>query len=211
MALSTYTELQAELVTYMAGRSDLTNLIVDAIRMAESRLNYGGEGFEALRVRQMENRATASLTAGDDSIELPSDYLASKTLKIDGYPPLRFVTKEMLDQWYSDGSTGRPVTFTVAAGEYIVRPIPDGTYTLENLYYQPIPALASNSTNWLLTAAPHIYLYGALAELKRYARVLTMNNVDYQGMLIAAVEALRRQDVGAMMAGPLQMRPQCVV
>ena len=40
---------------------------------------------------------------------------------------------------------------------------------MELLYYQKIPALsASNTTNWLLTAHPDVYLYGALMQSAPY-------------------------------------------
>ena len=42
----------------------------------------------------------------------------------------------------------------------------DGTGTVTGVLYRDIPALSdTNTTNWLLTAAPKAYLYGALAEL----------------------------------------------
>jgi hypothetical protein len=45
----------------------------------------------------------------------------------------------------------------------------DGTLTL--IYYQKIPALASdNETNWLLTAHPDLYLFGSLVEANAFTQ-----------------------------------------
>ena len=53
--------------------------------------------------------------------------------------------------------------------EIQVYPPPDGTYTAELVYYAEIPALTdSNTTNWLLTLAPDIYLYGTLMQTAPY-------------------------------------------
>jgi hypothetical protein len=38
------------------------------------------------------------------------------------------------------------------------------------VYRQNIPALASNTTNWLLALAPDLYLYGALLESAPYIK-----------------------------------------
>jgi len=219
MALSTYTELQAAVADYMI-RTDLTNPIIDAIRLVEATLNYGGAGaggvIKPLRIRQMELRATATMTSGDDTIALPTDFLASRELKITSStnsgvpPPLRYITPEMLDELYSPVTTGKPEAFTIIGSEYRFRPVPDSAYTLENNYYKPIPPLASNATNWLLTAAPQVYLRGALAEMRSYMK--DQQEADRQlAQFTMAVEALRRGDRDARYAGPLQMRPQNVV
>ena len=48
-------------------------------------------------------------------------------------------------------------------------PSPDGSYGVELLYYQRVPALSdSNTTNWLLTEAPDVYLYGSLVHSAPY-------------------------------------------
>jgi hypothetical protein len=48
-------------------------------------------------------------------------------------------------------------------------PTPDASYTVELTYYSKIPALSdSNTTNWLLTNSPDVYLYGSLLEAAPY-------------------------------------------
>ena len=47
-------------------------------------------------------------------------------------------------------------------------PTPNEDYTVQIVYRANIPALASNSTNWLLTLAPDLYLYGALLMAEPY-------------------------------------------
>ena len=56
-------------------------------------------------------------------------------------------------------------------------PTPDAAYTIEMVYRQNIPPLASIGGNWLLTMAPDVYLYAALLEsapyIKEDARIQT--------------------------------------
>ena len=70
-----YTTLQATIADYLA-RSDLTTQIPEFIRLAEDRL------LRDLRIRQMIKVATASTTAGDATVSLPSDFLAMKDLHL---------------------------------------------------------------------------------------------------------------------------------
>jgi hypothetical protein len=45
---------------------------------------------------------------------------------------------------------------------------PGEDYDVEIVYRGNIPDLATNSTNWLLTLAPDLYLYGTLLEASPY-------------------------------------------
>jgi hypothetical protein len=52
-----------------------------------------------------------------------------------------------------------------------VYPSPDTTYQAEIVYYGKIPALSdSNTSNWLLSLSPDIYLYGSLLQATPYLR-----------------------------------------
>jgi hypothetical protein len=52
-----------------------------------------------------------------------------------------------------------------------VIPTPDTGYTGELTYYGKITALSdSNTSNWLLSYAPDLYLYGALLEASPYLK-----------------------------------------
>jgi hypothetical protein len=55
--------------------------------------------------------------------------------------------------------------------EYEVYPAPDDSYTAEVVYYAKITPLSdSNTSNWLLTLSPDIYLYGALMQSAPYLK-----------------------------------------
>ncbi len=82
-------------------------------------------------------------------------------------------------------------------------PTPDSDYTIEMVYRKNIPALASNSTNWLLTLAPDVYLYGMLLESAPYIKEDERIQVWATGFA-QAVESLNRLSLNAQYnSGPL--------
>jgi hypothetical protein len=73
-------------------------------------------------------------------------------------------------RYSTDNVTDQPLYFAIMGSEMELAPTPNQNYTLEMVYRKKIPALASNSTNWLLTLAPDIYLYGMLLESAPYIK-----------------------------------------
>ena len=161
MAISNYTELQSAVADFIA-RSDLTSKIPDFIAIAEARLSH------ALRAHEMQTTSTGSLT--DGVIALPSDYIEWLSARWVGSrtQDLAYVEPDSPEWRFRFRPNGDPQMFTIMAGNVEVRPIQTGNLKL--YYYQSIPALASNSTNWLLTKCPDIYLYTSLGEANIYMK-----------------------------------------
>lgn len=164
MALTTYTELKASLADWL-NRTDLTAAIPDFITLAESQME------RQLRLRQMIVRATASFSAEYGAT--PNDFLEVKSIKLNTNPvtSLTFQTMDSMDQLSGTTylSSGRPLNFTIVGTQIRLLPIPDGTYTAELAYYQKLEKLsASVATNFLLTQAPDVYLYGSLLQAAPY-------------------------------------------
>jgi hypothetical protein len=159
MALANYTDLQAAVASWLA-RSDLSSQIPDFITLAEAKLN------RVLRTRQMEQRSTAVAT---EYMALPDNFLELRDIQLNTSPKqsLTEVSPDEIDRNYSTPS-GQPLVYCVIANQIQLAPAPDSTYTVEIDYYETIPPLASNATNWLLTVAPDIMLYGALLEASAY-------------------------------------------
>jgi hypothetical protein len=64
-------------------------------------------------------------------------------------------------------------------------PTPNQDLDVEIVYRANLPALASTSTNWLLTLAPDLYLYGALLEASPY-----IQNDERLGVWASAVSTV---------------------
>jgi hypothetical protein len=163
MALTTYAELKTSVGDWL-NRSDLTTAIPDFISLAEAQIERN------LRTRQMIVRSTASLTTEYSAV--PDDFLEAKTFKLDTSPPtpLQFETIDSMDNLsvvYT--SSGKPAYFSVVGNQFRFIPTPDTEYTGELTYYAKLSKLSStNTSNWLLTAAPDIYIYGALMQAAPY-------------------------------------------
>jgi hypothetical protein len=83
---------------------------------------------------------------------------------------LQFLSIDALDNEASNyTASGKPRFFGVVGGQFRIVPTPDATYTTELTYYAKLTKLSSSvATNWLLTANPDIYLYGALLQAAPY-------------------------------------------
>ena len=208
MAINTYATLVTAVDNWLA-RADLTARTPEFIALAEAKFN------RELRCRQMEQRSTATVdTASSEPefIALPGDFHTMRRVRlssVSGKPRLGFLSgTQMDDQRYSSSNTtGQPQHFTVFGDEMEILPTPDSAYTIEMVYRKYIPALSSdNTTNWLLTLAPDLYLYGALMEAAPYMhedeRIQT-----WSSGVTGAINGLNEMSLDASFnAGPVQIR-----
>ena len=204
MALTTYTELKASLADWL-NRTDLTSAIADFISLAEAQME------RQLRTRQMIVRATASFAAAAEYGTVPDDFLETKSIKLDTNPvtSLSFQTIEAMDQLSNTTylSSGKPLYFTVVGNQFRLLPIPDGEYTFELVYYAKLTKLSSTvATNFLLTQAPDVYLYGALLQAAPYLQDDARISV-WSSLYAAGLEQLQvADDRGSTSGGALLAR-----
>ncbi|MGE5165143.1 MAG: hypothetical protein ACM3IH_14115 [Sphingobacteriales bacterium] len=207
MALDTYTNLQTAIANELA-RSDLTSYIPDFITLAEAEFNSD------LNHRLMDQRATATVnTAATEPqyISLPGDFNMMRWLRLNGVsgkPTLEYMTVKQIDEYttFIGDATGQPEFYTIFGDEMQLAPSPDSAYTLEILYRKNIPALASNSTNWLLTAFPNLYLYGALKHSAPFMKDDERLPL-WQGLYDRAIASINQQNIGAAFNGsPVTIR-----
>jgi hypothetical protein len=155
MSITTFSELKTAIASWLH-RSDLTTQIPDAITFAEAKFN------RRLRVRQMETAMSATAIASNIATR-PTGLVAVKALwntddaktRLE-QKPLDFVMENESDcttaMYYAWDRTY--FHFDVTSGE------------VEGVYYAAIDALSDDeTTNWLLTAAPDLYLAASLAEI----------------------------------------------
>lgn len=166
MAISTYSELKAAVADWL-NRADLTSVIPDFISLAEAQIN------RQLRTHDMLKRATA--TVEDDYFSVPTDWLETSVLVNLGTKtfPMEYVDYERLNELKGLSPTGDPKFYTMIDGKFLILPAAtsDSPATLELSYYGKIPALSdSNTTNWLLTKSPDLYLYATLMQAEPYLK-----------------------------------------
>jgi hypothetical protein len=204
MALTTYTELKASLADWL-NRTDLTSAIADFISLAEAQME------RQLRTRQMIVRANATFAAAAEYGTVPDDFLETKSIKLDTNPvtSLSFQTIEAMDQLSNTTylSSGKPLYFTVVGNQFRLLPIPDGAYTAELVYYAKLTKLSSTvATNFLLTQAPDVYLYGSLLQAAPYLQDDARISV-WSSLYLAGLEQLQvADDRGSTSGGALLAR-----
>jgi hypothetical protein len=164
MSFTNYSALQTTIANYL-GRTDLTAQIPTFIQLAETRL------ARELRTRQMLSSTTMSMTGGDSTVSIPSDFLELRDLFIQGNPriPVTYLSPSIFTRNARAEESGKPVFYTVLQSEFEFAPIPDTNYTLEMLYYaKPLQLSNANTSNIFLTNYPDALLYGSLMEAEPY-------------------------------------------
>jgi hypothetical protein len=199
MTIQTYTDLQTAIANWIA-RGDLGPNIPDFIALFESAAN------RRLRLRQQE--ATAALSVSSGAATLPADYLAWRRVTWTGQFPreLEYVHPSYLHALYPTLPAGAPRLFTIEGGNLTVAPSNDTALTFD--YFQKIPALSNtNTANWLLAAAPDLYLFGALAEAHGFVKdteslALWKSRRDELFEEIERLEVKTRGQAGIRVMGP---------
>jgi hypothetical protein len=156
MSLATYNDLETAIGNWLS-RTDYVPRIPEFITLAEAEFN------RRLRVMDMETRATALVAA---AATLPPDFLEMRSITVDN-ATVSFVTASDFFSLQLDGPD-EPHFYTIADGQLFITPTPSsGTMTMT--YYASIPALQQTAqTNWLMTKAPDLYLFGALMQAEFY-------------------------------------------
>jgi hypothetical protein len=161
--ITNYTELQEAIGDWL-DRDDLPTQIQLYISLAEAEFN------REIRNRNMEVRVTMSTTGGANYYDLPDDWEEQRSIVLisaNYRKGLQFLSIEQMDMQarpYPVTYTGEPIWFTNYGNALRLLPVPDQAYTMELFYYQEIPPLATNGTNWLLAAHPDIYLFASLVQ-----------------------------------------------
>jgi hypothetical protein len=148
VSIADYSELLIE-VAQRSGQADLPQRGKMLVGMLEVYLN------KKLRTADQEASATVTADANGDA-SLPTDRIEIKGVYYDDVRvPRRTFSDVEVDfsgwGWYSEGDTLKSTL--------------DGR-ELEIRYYQAIPSLHTNGTNWLLTNEPEIYLTGLLWQAR---------------------------------------------
>lgn len=189
MSLASYTDLLASVASWM-NRTDLNSVIPDFVTIAESRI------ARDLRLRNQITSGTLTTSTTTRAVALPSGFLEFASLNIDGTPAtvLQYVTTEHLDAKYpEDGYSAKPFVYSIEGTNVLFGPLPDAAYTVNVEYYARFDALASSSTNWLLTNHPNVYLSACLAQ----GCLFTMNQegaAQWNAVYRSEVAELQRDD-----------------
>ena len=200
MALATYSDLRSAVADWLA-RTDLTDRIVDFIALTEARIN------RELRCREMVTEAIGTTTVQD--IRIPTDFVETVKLVLDTATdaPLEYRPIEDAELSVSGSTTGQPTMFSILGQNIRLYPSPDAEYAYTLDYYAKVQSLSTDHpTNWLLTKAPDLYLFGALCEASPF--LLEDGRASlWESKFLASKRSLHASEARAKRtSGPRRMR-----
>jgi len=165
MSITSYATLQTAIGDFL-NRDDLTSVAPTFIQLAEAQISRD--------VRHWRMEASTTISADAQLENLPADWIETIRLSVatgSGPATLDLISRQAMQDKRTGASDvgGVPRYYAHTAGQLELYPTPDDTYTLTLDYLAKIPALSdSNTSNWLLTNAPDIYLYGSLLHSAPY-------------------------------------------
>ena len=201
--ITNYATLQSAIADYL-NRADLTAQIQTFIQFAEADLNT------RLRSREMIVNATA--TSDGQFVALPPDWLeAINMMIVGGQSPLRYITPDEADTIIKAQTFTSTRFYSMTTGIIELVPPAVDDITIDMVYYGKIPALSdANTTNWLLTKAPDVYLYGALTHAAPFL-MDDQRMAVFSQIYLARVQSLQDESQKALHSGsPLIARPRGV-
>lgn len=191
MAITSYSTLKTAIADWL-DRDDLSSQIDTFIDLCESQI------YRELRIRPMETALSETISGGTASV--PTGYLELRFAYIDLD---RTVWLQMVDPGWiyanypTRASSGRPLYIARDGDSFIFGPYPDSGYTIKGSYYAKLDALsASNETNWFVTNAPDLLLFGSLVAATPYVgddERAVVWKVQYEEAMRAVMEQDRKE------------------
>ena len=192
MALNTYSALKTSIANWL-NRSDLTSEISgDFIVLAEKDFN------SKLRIRKMIT-TDSSFTIDAETKSLPTGFLQVRDFYIlnGGVKySLNYITPAQMDQIKGGSTSGQPSSFTILGDNFRFAPSPSSSYTGVLSFYKEFDPLSdSNTSNYILSNHPAIYLYGSLYHAANFLGGVDPQRLQqWQTMYQTAMERLDRND-----------------
>lgn len=179
--MTDFAGLKSDIVAFYKNRSDIASSANSLVSYSESYLNT------KLRCREMEYVDTLTPDSITNACTLPDDYLEYK--RVVELASIRrrldYVTEDSADGLYPTRPAGMACHFMIVGNDLTALPL--SANDIELTYYQRIPALSeTNTTNWLLTKFPNLYLHTCLmyaAELTKDEEQLTKEAVFVERLI----------------------------
>ena len=181
MAITNYTTLQTAIANWLH-RNDLTAVIPDFIKIAESRINrlFSSRGTE------LESVLTA--VEGSELVNLPTDFGSPIALWLESFVPRKELYLKSPSELNYAPIRSYPTFYAIKSTQIQFDCIAGGAYPLRLRYVQSID-LATTDTNYILENYPDIYLFGALVEAAIYIRDMEQMQIWQQKLETAMSEA----------------------
>lgn len=166
MALADYEGLRQKIIN-QSHRSDLDLQIDDFIQLAETEMRANPD--ESLKMNEGEVITVLNTLTTTALLPLPVGYQKARSSNIKIGETLYSLEYRTPDQMRIRSGTGQPCFFTINANQIEFDVVPDIVYEVTFKYFAEFaPLTSSNTTNFVLTKYPNIYLYGCMAQVGSY-------------------------------------------
>jgi len=169
-AILDYSSLKTEIQNFM-NKSNLAGDVDLFIDLCESELATRLRSARMLALTENGNTTTGILDL--DAAPFVR-FLEIQSLQIDVNGRsriLNYVSPDLYFTQYADRIAGTPEYYTVMNNSIYMLPAPDEARDYTALYYQrTTPLDDTNTTNWVLTNDPQLYLYGSLYHAAVFIR-----------------------------------------
>lgn len=216
MAITTYPELQTAVSNWLhrSGETGLSDRIEEFIDLAEDRINLDliGKGG----IGPME--ASEDLTISGQFVATPTRYAGTRRLYISDNPnrTLDYLPPEAFYSKFLSTEAGTPEAFTVEGDQtntfnLVFGPIPSTSFTGKHLYFQKFEPLSASASNWLLSNARGLLLYGALLEAAAFFDKPPVMLLQWSQMYDSEINLVLQSDrTSKYPAGSLSVQPEGV-
>lgn len=195
-AIADFSALKTQVAAFV-NRTDLTAQMPVFVGMAEALIRRD------VKARAMESIVTGTLTG--ETLAQPSDLLETRRLLVGG-KNLSYVSPEEYNRLSQRTVIGG--YFTIIGDDFYVLGGQSGDdYSLT--YIAQFDALENDTdTNWLLLAAPEVYLWSSCYQVSIYLKDVAAAQ-NYLAMYQMAVKALNDSEKTAQTTGgPMYVRPE---
>jgi hypothetical protein len=191
----TYDELKTAIQDYTQNQeTSFVNNLPIFIRVAEERI------LKNVQLTLFRKNATANMTASNQYLAAPSDFLAPFSLSYtdgDGNKDfLEYKDVNFVQEFNPDATTtGAPRYYAYFdISSFLIGPTPDSSYAVElHYFYRPasLTSGAGSGTTWLSTNAEVALLYGCLIEAYTYMKGEADVMQEYEKRFVEAVTSLK--------------------
>lgn len=181
-----YSDIKAAVSDWLH-RSDLSANAATFVVLAEERLRD-------LRLNRNTASTTLTITAGNSSAALPSDYLEGRSVS-GGGNDWQQCSPEQLENLRATGWDS--FSYAIYGGNLVIPYTASSDVELTLVYYQALPALSDVApTNWITESNPSVYIWLALSEAALYVGNES-KRMAFEQRAGQALEMLRQQDTRA--------------
>lgn len=187
-----YGQLKAAVKGYLH-RNDIDSMFPTFLLLTEQRIHNGEQNTPALRISPMLK--TATLVTG----VRPTDFLEAKRVTVSGDERKTLEYRPLSDLQVSSRA------YSWRGNEIVL--CPHEEFPVDLLYYAKVTTLADDAdTNWLLTAAPNVYLTSMLVEAARWSMNADLGMREAANYA-SAIGVLMSSDSAAQHSGSM-LRPK---